>query len=405
MSRRAASFALACALVGLGASAAAAYTHYHMLYDPMYRSFCDVSATISCTQVYQSRFSTFQGIPVAIFGGVWFVAAALMTVGGLTARQSVRESIPGYLFVMSTIALAVILYLGYASFVLLKTVCLLCLTTYAAVIGLFLVSGAATSFPMTTLPRRASRDARVFISSPLALTLAVLFFAGAASTLAFFPREGAAAAASSDGGATAAATTAPEPTQDQKSEFERWFAAQPRVPLIVPADGAKVLVVKFNDYQCPACGQSYTQYKPIFAKYEAQNPGAVKLVMKDYPLNRDCNDAMSQTIHPAACEAAVAVRLAPASKREAMEEWLYSHQPAMTPPSVRQAARDIGQVADFESKYASTVSLVKSDVALGRQLGIKSTPTFFINGVKVEGGLPPQYFDQAIAIELQRATK
>src|SRR6185295_7063739 len=142
----------------------------------------------------------------------------------------------------------------------------------AAVIGLFLVSGAATSFPMTTLPRRASRDARVFISSPLALTLAVLFFAGAASTLAFFPREGVAAAASTAGEATAAATTAPEPTQDQKSEFERWYAAQPRVPLIIPADGAKVLVVKFNDFQCPACGQSYMQYKPIFAKYAAEKP-------------------------------------------------------------------------------------------------------------------------------------
>ena len=40
---------------------------------------------------------------------------------------------------------------------------------------------------------------------------------------------------------------------------------------------------------------------------------------------------------------------------------------------------------------------------LGRQLAVKSTPTFFINGVKIEGGLPPQYFDQAIGIELQRA--
>jgi protein-disulfide isomerase len=34
---------------------------------------------------------------------------------------------------------------------------------------------------------------------------------------------------------------------------------------------------------------------------------------------------------------------------------------------------------------------------------VKSTPTFFINGVKIEGGLPPQYFDQAIAYELQHA--
>ena len=75
MSRRAALFALACALTGLAASAAAAYTHYHLIHDPAYHSFCDVSETISCTQVYASRYSTFQGIPVAIFGGLWFVVA------------------------------------------------------------------------------------------------------------------------------------------------------------------------------------------------------------------------------------------------------------------------------------------------------------------------------------------
>src|SRR3954470_23746488 len=224
MSRRAALFALLCSVVGLAASAAAAYTHYHLLYDPAYRSFCDVSATISCTQVYLSRFSTVRGIPIALFGATAFVGAGLLSISGLTARPAVRESVPGYLFVLSTLSLAVILYLGYASFVLLKAVCLLCLTTYAAVIGLFLVSGAATSFPMTTLPRRASRDVRVFARSPLAIVIAILFFAGAASTLAWFPREG--GAAPGDQGGQAAA---PAPTKDQTSEFERWYASQPRV--------------------------------------------------------------------------------------------------------------------------------------------------------------------------------
>jgi uncharacterized membrane protein len=402
MTKRAAILALVCSLVGFGASAAAAYTHAQLLTDPTYRSFCDVSATVSCTQVYQSRYGSVRGMPVAIFGALFFVATALLSVAGLRARPAVRETVPGYLFVLSTLALAVILYLGYASFVLLKAVCLLCLTTYAAVIGLFLVSGAATSVPMTTLPRRASRDARILVSSPLALTVAMLFLAGAVSTLAFFPREAVTAAA--EAGGTDSGVAPAVPTQNQRSEFERWYAAQPRIPLIVPAEGAKVLVVKFNDYQCPACGQAHTQYKPIFAKYAASNPGAVKLVLKDYPLNKDCNESLGQTIHPAACDAAVAVRLAPADKRDALEEWLYSHQPAMTSPAVRQAARDIAQIADFDAKYAATLSLVKGDVALGRQLGIKSTPTFFINGVKIEGGLPPQYFDQAIGIELQRAT-
>ena len=69
-----------------------------------------------------------------------------------------------------------------------------------------------------------------------------------------------------------------------------------------------------------------------------------------------------------------AVRLAAAhNKTDAMEDWLYTHQPAMTPPAVRQAAHDVGQIADFDAKYAATLSLVKSDVALGRQLQVKST--------------------------------
>src|ERR1700756_4114552 len=112
MSKRAAVFALVCAVVGFGASAAAAYTHYHLLYDPAYRSFCDVSATVSCTQVYVSRFSTVRGMPVALFGAVAFVAAALLSATGLVGPQPVRENVPGYLFVLSTLSLAVVLYLG-----------------------------------------------------------------------------------------------------------------------------------------------------------------------------------------------------------------------------------------------------------------------------------------------------
>jgi uncharacterized membrane protein/protein-disulfide isomerase len=395
MSRRAALVALACALTGLAASGAAAYTHYRLLVDPSYQSFCDVNATVSCTQVYASRFSTVFGIPVALFGAIAFAAAALLAVAGWLARPEVRESVPGYLLVLSTLSLAVVLYLGFASFVLLKAVCLLCLTTYAAVIGLFLTSAATIRIPMTTLPRRAARDVRTLTASPLALALLILFTAGAGSTLAVFPRE------------ALSATAAPAPlapTQTQRSEFERWYASQPRVPLVVPADGAKVLVVKFNDYECPACAQSFLQYRPILAKCDAEHPGAVKLVVKDYPLNRDCNDGLTRTLHPSACDAAVAVRLARTHNRgEAMEDWFYTHQSTMTPSVVRQAARDIGKVTDFEARYTSTISLVKADIALARTLRIGGTPTFFINGVRIDSVLAPQYFDQAIAYELQRA--
>jgi uncharacterized membrane protein/protein-disulfide isomerase len=390
MSKTSARLALAFALVGLGASVTAAYVHYQVLHNPLYTSFCDINATVSCTQVYQSRFGTLWGVPVSIFGGIWFVCAALLSVGGMTARPQVRESIPGYLFALSTLALAAALYLLYASVFILKAYCPMCLLTDAAILGLFIVSGAATSIPMTTLPGRLTRDLRVLMTNPLAIAVTVLFVAGAATTLAFFPREG-----SGEPGAAAPAATA-----DQRNELEQFMAQASRIPLVIPRDGAKVLIVKFNDFQCPACGHSYLSYKPILAKYESQAPGAVRMVLKDYPLNPNCN-VNSSMVHPAACDAAVAVRLAREHNRgEQMEDWLYTHQTGMTPESVKQAAREVGQVTDFDAKYAATLDLVKADVALGTQLDIHSTPTFFINGIKVEGEWATQYFDEAIAYEL-----
>ena len=45
-----------------------------------------------------------------------------------------------------------VFYLGYASYVILGTICPLCVGTYVAVIGLFLTSGAAAKEPMSSLP-------------------------------------------------------------------------------------------------------------------------------------------------------------------------------------------------------------------------------------------------------------
>jgi len=390
--------AVICALAGLAAMVAAAYVHYHLIFDPRYASFCDINTTVNCTQVYLSRYGTVNGVPVAIYGVIFFAGVLLLLLAGSVGPQVMRENVPGYLFALSTAGLAVVLYLGYISIVVLKAYCVLCLTSDAAVVGLFLVSGAATSFPMTTLPRRAVTDLRAWISSPIAIAVTVLFFGGAVSAVAFFPRENAAPAG------VAGQAAAP---QDPRSEFERWYAAQPRVPIIVPSEGAKVLIVDFSDFQCPYCRQAFVSLKPIIAKYNAQAPNTVRLVLKDYPLESECNaNVQGGGPHPSACEAAVAVRLARGHNREdAMEEWLFSNQEGMTPDTVKKAAREVGQVTDFDAKYTSLLDLVKSDIAFGKTLGVQATPTLFINGVKIAGVLAPQYLDQAIAIELKNAAK
>jgi len=274
------------------------------------------------------------------------------------------------------------------------------------VIGLFVVSGITTKYPMTNLPSRLSKDLRVMMRTPGTVTAAVVFVIASVAAIVMFPQQHVTAAASDTPAAAGVgaeqAATIPAVTPAQIQQLEQYLAQQPRVPVADAADGAAVVILKFNDYQCPACGQTYRDYKPVIAKWHAQAPGKVKFISKDYPLERECNQFIGQDLHPGACEAAVAVRLSRQGNRaEAMEDWLFANQPAMNPQSVKNAAATVGNVKDFDARYAATLELVKADIAQGQQLKITGTPTFFMNGMRLPG-LRAEFFDAAIAWELRR---
>lgn len=393
------------ALVGLVASGASTWVHYRLLNDPTYTSFCDVSSMVSCTEAYSSAYGAVAGVPVALLGVLFF-----LFVLGLIAlcRRSpeAARNLPGYLFAISTVGLAAVLYLGYASFFILGAVCLLCVGTYIAIIALFLLSGSAARFPMSTLPARAARDIGTLVRTPAALTAALGFAAVAVAAILLFPSQPVSAESASptrDASAPLQALPVPPPPPDaQVKELETWLSRQGREPLVAAAGNAAVVLVKFNDYQCPPCRQTYMQYKPILAKYEQSNPGKVRLVTRDYPLEPECNAFAPGGQHTAACESAVAVRLAKDhGKGEAMEEWLFSNQPTLTSQAVKDAARTVGDVPDFDAKYPNTLTLVRADIAQGGTLKVTGTPTFFLNGIRLPN-LQPQFLDVAIAWELKR---
>lgn len=384
-------------LLGLAASATSSYVHWRLLHEPHYASFCDINTTVSCTEAYLSRYGSIAGVPVAL-GGVFFFAFVLVL--GWAGRRGSRaaDSAPAYIFAASTLALAFVLYLGYASFVILKAVCLLCATTYVAVAGVFIVSGGASALPMTQLPSRFFRDLRVLVASPLALVIALLFAGGAVSAVALFPHE-----------AQVAQTPAAAPAQpleaSQQTEFERWWDQQPTFEMPIDNGGAKVLIVKFNDFQCPPCRQTYFQYDSILAKYK-DRPQDVKYVLKHFPLNPSCNSSVPNLIHPAACDAAAAFVMAgPKGTALALENWFFTNQERLSPATVKQAAADVGGITDFDAEYARAIQQVKTDASIGGVLGVRSTPTFFVNGRRIVGGLPPQYFQAGIDLELKRAGK
>ena len=394
------------ALVGLAAAASSSYMHFQLVRDPGYTSFCDINETVSCTQLYQSRYGSVAGVPVALGGVFWFGVVLLLALAGARGPTASREHVAAYFVVWSTVGLSVAMYMAYASFYVLQTFCLLCGMVYVTVVGIFVLSGSPGAIPLRTLPASILHDLGQLVRRPVGLVTTVAFLGTMAFAALRFP-EPQPLAGLAEPVVDVAPAASPE---NERSDFARFWAAQPRIELgLEPETGvASVVVYKFNDYQCPACAQTHFAYDPIFAKYESSDPGSVRLVTVDFPLDPDCNDEAPGGPHGSACEAAVAVRLAREVGTEEgrrMERWLYLNQETMTTDSIAQALGEIASV-DVDllaTRYDEVIEHVRSDIAAGAALPVGGTPTYVINGVLLTEGLSPRFFDQAIALELQRA--
>jgi uncharacterized membrane protein len=381
------------ALLGLAASSTATYVHYNLIENPNYSSFCDVNATVSCRAAYLSRYGSVGGVPVAV-GGVLFFTWVLLMLWGGRGKSAIKDSAPAYIFAGSTLALAVVLYLAYASFFVLHEVCPLCVATYIAVIGTFVLSGGASSVPMSSLPSRLLRDMRVLVATPLALVVSLLFIAGASWGMTVFPRE--------------TERPTPQPVQplnaQQNSELARWWELQPRSPNFpYENNGAKVLIVEFADFQCPHCRDAYFGLKPVIDKYTG-DPKNVTFIFKTWPLNSHCNASVPSASFVASCDASALYIMAKRKGTgDALKDWFFLHQNELSPDTVRKAAPNVANVPDFQAGYDKAIQEVKTDAAVGTSLGVHSTPTFFINGRALPvGAVNPQYFDALIQLELSK---
>ncbi len=413
MSTRTRSLVLLSGLAGLGISGASVWVHHQLLTDPSYTSFCDINATFSCAQVYLSQYGSFQGVSTALGGLLWFGVAVLIAAfsrvtpaaagaGTKAKAQAVPLSPAGaYLFAWSTIGFAVVLYLAYASFFVLKTGCLLCIGTYICVIAIFLLSGTASSVSVGDLPGRLGDDLKGIMGNPKTLTVAVLFLAAAGTSLAFFPTDTRPRTAAE---AEAQVNQAAPPPADAREAWLKEWEAAPRIETGEPADGAKVVILKFNDFQCPACRDGFVWYKPVLDKYAQSHPGAVKFAIKDFPLEGECNFAVPQGNHYAACESAGALRLArQVGKADAMEQWLFDNQARLTAEVVQQGFQTVTGLSTFTAQYPTVLAGIRQDVSDGVALRIDSTPTYFLNGVRLKGNMQAQYFDLAIEYEIKKA--
>jgi protein-disulfide isomerase len=159
-----------------------------------------------------------------------------------------------------------------------------------------------------------------------------------------------------------------------------------------PAD-AKVTIVEFSDFHCPACISVQPTLLQVLAKY----PDDVRLVYRHLPLD---------DLHPHARRVAEASWCADKQgKFWAFHDRVFAVGRDYSPDKLDDIAATSGvDINAFNACMAggSAKAAVQQDVDTAAKLGVNGTPGFFINGRNFPGGMPLDSFVEVVEQELGR---
>lgn len=188
-----------------------------------------------------------------------------------------------------------------------------------------------------------------------------------------------------------------------------FFLSQPEKPVVInPAnlvkedslkistDSARLTIVEFGDFQCPACKMAQPGIKQAIADY----PGQINFVFRHYPL----------PIHKNAQAAAKAVEAANLQGKvwemhdkifDAQEEWAESNNPT---DLFKQYATGLGMDAEklaADMNKSEINDKILKDIADGNASGVNSTPSFYFNNQAYKKGIGYQDFKSEIESRLK----
>ncbi|CAG0973925.1 Disulfide bond formation protein D [Anaerolineales bacterium] len=174
-------------------------------------------------------------------------------------------------------------------------------------------------------------------------------------------------------------------------QFRRYDIPTEGYPSFGP-DDAEIVIVEFSDYQCPYCQRFHEEtYPDLLAAY----PGKIRFVYRNFPL--------PPSMHPDAMSAAVAALCA----GDQNAYWDYHDKlfggDALNEETYIQYATELDlNVEEFTACLSSGRhdDFIQKDMAFSTNLGVQSTPTFFVNGLAIIGAQPLSSFTQLIDKEL-----
>jgi protein-disulfide isomerase/uncharacterized membrane protein len=403
---------------------------------------CGETQASDCETVNRSRFSEIGPLPLAAVGLAFYLSLALLLLLASVAGPEARDAAAAIALVALLVSLAVDVVLLGIQALAVRAFCRLCLLTYAfgAVSVVLLIRARRDRAVLRDALRMP--DGRVLATGSLVGALAMaaavvsadraLAYRGrarttpllgvstsamrplAAAPLATPPLTSSPPAAVPSGGATAGLTeiqryqeearVAQEQARrlqeilDDPKKLEQHFnekAAREfqeapvrnldlkNVPYKGSA-GAPIRVVEFSDFLCPYC----REIAGAFSNFIPKSGDRIVLYYKNYPLDQACNASLTSTVHPGAC----LVALGAVCAQDQGRFWQYHDRVFGNPPKdpkvadVVRIATEAGlDAAAFESciNTQRTRDRLTAEIAEGKNYGVNSTPTLFINGKRL----------------------
>jgi protein-disulfide isomerase len=178
--------------------------------------------------------------------------------------------------------------------------------------------------------------------------------------------------------AAAAGAATPEPSADDH---------------VLGKSDAPITIIEYASLTCPHCAEFDRDTLPEITKNWIDT-GKARLIYRDYPL-----DGL-------AMQAAMLAHCAPPDRYFGFVNELFHSQLTWARSSEPKAALE--RIAKLGGIGGEQFQKCLSDEAMARSIGataqaaqkdygVDSTPTFFINGTKIEGALPYDAFDKALA--------
>src|ERR1044072_8330021 len=187
-------------------------------------------------------------------------------------------------------------------------------------------------------------------------------------------------------------TLVPRPALAAAGDAAKELAVQPSDRILGKAD-APITIIEYASLTCPHCAHFDVTVLPKL-KEKWIDSGKAKLILRDFPLDEP------------AMRAAMVARCAPPERFYPLVDALFSGQEKWATAKDYRAALErlakLGGVGDKEFKACIADKKLEDQVAGSRltaakDLGVDSTPTFFINGTKFEGAPTVEAFERALS--------